>query len=883
MFGKLSWSAIPFSQPIPMAASLLMIVGILALLVWITLKGHWRYLWDEWFTSVDHKRIGVMYCVLAFVMLIRGFTDAIMMRSQQAVAFHAAGYLPPEHYDQIFSAHGTIMIFFVAMTFVIGLMNFVVPLQLGVRDVAFPTLNSVSLWLNAAAILLVNMSLVVGEFGKAGWLSFPPLSELKYSPGVGIDYYLWALQISGIGTLLTGVNFVTTILKIRAPGMTLMRMPIFCWTALASSLLMVAAFPILTATFAMLLLDRYLGFHFFTDTAGGNSMMYMNLIWAWGHPEVYILILPAFGVFSEVISTFSGKPLFGYRSMVIATMAICILSFLVWLHHFFTMGAGADVNAFFGIMSMIIAVPTGVKIFNWLFTLWGGRVRFEVPLLWALSFMITFAIGGMTGVLLAVPPADFVLHNSLFLVAHFHNVIIGGVLFGSFAGYTYWFPKAFGFRLDERTGKAAFWCWTVGFYVAFLPLYIVGLEGMTRRMQHYDVAEWRPWILVAAGGAAIILCGIGFQIAQLVISIRKRETLRDLTGDPWDGRTLEWITFSPPPPFNFAVMPNVTGAEAYWGLKQKAIQQRRLTDLPDYKPIEMPRNSPTGFIAAFFAVVTGFALIWHIWWMVFVGLIGAFGTFVGFAWRNRYEYELSAAELARIDGERRRARIGLVEGREKGITPVEYSEPEGHGSHQAGARAVPHGGHPGPASKRIITGYGFWIFLLSDFILFSGFYAAYAVLAHATAGGPTAAKLFDLRILAVETGCLLLSSFACGLASIAANARNMLWTQVAYLITGALGLGFIGLEISEFARMVAIGAGPGRSAFLSAFFALVGLHGLHVTIGLLWLGTMMAQTWAKGFRADIMRRSLCFALFWHALDIIWVGIFTNVYLLGTSP
>jgi cytochrome o ubiquinol oxidase subunit 1 len=665
--------------------------------------------------------------------------------------------------------------------------------------------------------------------------------------------------------------------------MTLTRMPIFCWTSLASSLLMVAAFPILTATFAMLLLDRYLGFHFFTDSAGGNSMMYMNLIWAWGHPEVYILILPAFGVFSEVISTFSGKPLFGYRSMIIATMAICILAFMVWLHHFFTMGAGADVNGFFGIMSMIIAVPTGVKIFNWLFTMWGGRVRFELPLMWALAFMITFVVGGMTGVLLAVPPADFVLHNSLFLVAHFHNVIIGGVLFGAFAGYTYWFPKAFGFKLDVATGTIAFWCWTIGFYVAFLPLYILGLEGMTRRMQHYDVAEWRPWVLVAAAGAAIILCGIGFQIAQLVISIRNREKLRDLTGDPWDGRTLEWITSSPPPHFNFAVMPNVTGGEAYWDIKQRAIEQRRLTDLPDYKPIEMPRNSPTGFVAAFFAVVTGFALIWHIWWMVVIGLAGAFGTFVVFAWRDRTEFELPAAELARIDGERRQARIGLVEGREKGITPVKYPEPPGNNPHKLGARAEPDGGFKGPASKRIVTGYGFWIFLLSDFILFSGFYAAYAVLSHATAGGPTPAKLFDLKILAIETACLLLSSFACGMATIAGNARNMLWTQIGYFITGALGLGFLGLEISEFARMLSIGAGPDRSAFLSAFFALVGLHGLHVALGLLWLGTMMAQTWAKGFRADIRRRGMCFALFWHALDIIWVGIFTNVYLLGTSP
>ena len=523
MLGKLSWSAIPIDQPIPLAASGLMIIVIVGILIWITLKGHWPYLWQEWITSVDHKRIGVMYCVLAGVMLIRGFTDAIMMRSQQALAYHSQGYLPPEHYDQIFSAHGTIMIFFVAMPFMIGLMNFVVPLQLGVRDVAFPTFNSVSLWLSASGVLLVNLSLVLGEFAKTGWLVYPPLSELKFSPGVGVDYYLWALQISGIGTLLTGINFVTTILKIRAPGMNYTRMPIFCWTALASNLLIVAAFPILTATLAMLLLDRYLGFHFFTADAGGNAMMYINLIWAWGHPEVYILILPAFGVFSEVISTFSGKPLFGYRSMVIATMAICILSFLVWLHHFFTMGAGADVNGFFGIMTMIIAVPTGVKIFNWLFTMWGGRIRFTVPMLWSLAFMVTFVIGGMTGVLLAVPPADFVLHNSVFLVAHFHNVIIGGVLFGAFAGYTYWFPKAFGFTLDERLGRAAFWLWTVGFYVAFMPLYVLGLEGMTRRLQHYDVAAWHPWLVLAAGGAALILAGIACQAAQLVVSIRHRE------------------------------------------------------------------------------------------------------------------------------------------------------------------------------------------------------------------------------------------------------------------------------------------------------------------------------------------------------------------------
>lgn len=644
MLGKLSWQAIPFGQPIPLIAAALVGLVLLGTLIWVIAKGYGPYLWREWITSVDHKHIGIMYCLLALIMLLRGFVDALMMRSQQAIAFHAPGYLPPEHYDQIFSAHGTIMIFFVAMPFMIGLMNYIVPLQLGVRDVAFPTFNSVGFWLTASGALLMNLSLVIGEFARTGWLPFPPLSEQPYSPGVGVDYYIWAIQISGIGTLITGINLVTTILKMRAPGMSYTRMPIFCWTSLASSLLIVAAFPILTATLAMLALDRYLGFHFFTNEAGGNAMMFMNLIWAWGHPEVYILILPAFGIYSEVVSTFSSKPLFGYRSMIVATMAICLISFMVWLHHFFTMGAGADVNGFFGIMTMIIAVPTGVKVFNWLFTMYGGRIRFNTPMMWSIGFMVTFVIGGMTGVLLAVPPADFVLHNSLFLVAHFHNVIIGGVLFGAFAGYTYWFPKAFGFTLDERLGKWAFWCWFIGFYIAFMPLYWLGLLGMTRRMQHYDRADWHPWLIVAAIGTLIILCGILFQIAQLIVSIRTRDKRRDTTGDPWDGRNLEWATPSPPPVFNFATLPDVRGIEPYWHMKHEARQEE-----PLYKPIEIPSNSATGFVSAFFATACGFALIWHIWWLLALGLVGAYAIFVIFAWSDRNEIEIPAEEVARID------------------------------------------------------------------------------------------------------------------------------------------------------------------------------------------------------------------------------------------
>jgi cytochrome o ubiquinol oxidase subunit I len=654
--GKLTWDAIPWNQPIPLVAGAVVIFIFLGVIAWIIIKGHMPYLWHEWITSVDHKRIGVMYCLLGLVMLFRGFIDAVMMRSQQALAFDAPGYLPPEHYNQIFSAHGTIMIFFAAMPLIIGLMNFAVPLQLGVRDVAFPTLNSTSLWLTATGALLVNISLVVGEFSRAGWLPYPPLAEVRYSPGVGVDYYIWALLISGVGTLMTGINFVTTILKIRAPGMSYLRMPMFCWTALAANLLIVAAFPILTATLAMLALDRYLGFHFFTNDAGGNMMMFINLIWAWGHPEVYILVLPCFGIFSEVISAFSSRPLFGYRSMVMATMGICIVSYLVWLHHFFTMGAGGDVNAIFGITSSIIAVMTGVKIYNWLFTMYGGLIRFTTPMLWSVAFVVTFVIGGITGVLLAVVPADFVLHESLFLVAHFHNVIISGVIFGVFAGIAYWFPKAFGFRLDEGWGKATFWLTMVAYALVFVPLYAAGLLGMTRRLQHFDFAPWYPWMLLAGVGTIIWIAAAACQVMQLVVSIRRREELRDVLGDPWDGRSLEWATVSPPPAFNFAVLPKVFDEEPYWEIKRRAIESQQLAAEPDYEPIEIPRNSPTGVISAFFTTITGLAFIWHIWWLAAVGIAAAYAVFVWFAWRDVEEYEIPAAEIADAERERRRIR-----------------------------------------------------------------------------------------------------------------------------------------------------------------------------------------------------------------------------------
>ena len=652
IFGRLSWDAIPLHDPVIVATFVVVAIGGAALLGALTYYRVWGYLWKEWFTSIDHKKIGIMYMVLGLVMLLRGFADAIMMRIQQAWAFgDATGYLPPDHYDQIFTAHGVIMIFFVAMPLITGIMNYIIPLQIGARDVAFPFLNNFSFWMTASGAALVMASLFIGEFAKTGWLASPPLSGIMESPGVGVDYYLWALQIAGVGTLLSGINLLVTIVKMRAPGMNLMKMPVFTWTSLCTNVLIVAAFPVLTAVLGMLLLDRYLGTAFFTNDLGGNVMMYINLIWIWGHPEVYILILPAFGIFSEVVSTYSGKRLFGYASMVYATVVITVLSYMVWLHHFFTMGSGASVNSFFGITTMIISIPTGAKIFNWLFTMYRGRIRFEVPMLWTIGFIITFVIGGMTGVLLAVPPADFVLHNSLFLVAHFHNVIIGGVLFGLFAGITYWYPKAFGYKLDPFWGKMSFWFWTIGFYFAFMPLYVLGLMGVTRRMSQFEEdAAMQFWFQVAAFGAFLIALGILFFIVQLVVSHRRRDQLRDTTGDPWDGRTLEWATSSPPPQYNFAFTPRVHDLDAWWQMKQHKYRRPE----QGFKAIHMPKNTAAGIILAGISTVLGFALVWHMWLLAGVSFAALLAVAIGHTFNYDRDYHIPAEEVERVEAERTR-------------------------------------------------------------------------------------------------------------------------------------------------------------------------------------------------------------------------------------
>jgi cytochrome o ubiquinol oxidase subunit I len=649
LLGKLNLSVFPHDL-VTLGAGISIIVGCILVAAFLTYKKRWTWLWREWLTSVDPKKIGIMYIAVALLMLVRGGIDALMIRAQQATSVGAShGPLSPDTFQQIFSAHGTIMIFFVAMGLMFGLVNLIVPMQIGARDVAFPFLNLTSFWLFVAGMLLINLSLGIGQFSAAGWLAYPPLSELRYSPGVGVDYWIWSLQIAGIGSLLSGVNFFTTIVKMRAPGMTLMKMPLFVWSVLDTTLLIMFAFPILTATLALLFLDRTLGMHFFTGGAGGNPMMYVNLIWAWGHPEVYILILPAFGVYSEVVATFSRKRLFGYKTMVWALAAITVLSFSVWLHHFFTMGAGADVNGFFGIMTMIIAIPTGVKIFNWLATMFRGRIHFATPMYWFLGFIGLFTVGGVAGVLMAVPPVDFQLHNSLFLVAHFHTMIVGGVLFGYFAGLTYWFPKFFGYKLNELLGKYAFFGWFFGFLLAFIPLYILGFMGATRRIDHYSSSTgWQPLFIVAGIGAGIIACGAAFIFLQQVVSFFQRKQNIDKTGDPWNGRTLEWSTVSPAPFYNFAVTPKVDDRDAFWAAKQAALAGKKV-EKPEYKDIVMPKNSSISVIIGALSLVFGFAMIWHIWWLAAVGLIGIILSIIIRVSSDSNEYILTAAEVEKMD------------------------------------------------------------------------------------------------------------------------------------------------------------------------------------------------------------------------------------------
>ncbi len=645
LLGKLDAHALPHEW-FTIGGSLAFITLALFAVLVITRLKRWKWLWNEWLTSVDPKRIGIMYFLVGGFMLLRGGLDAIMIWLQQALSSGSShGYLSANHFQQIFTAHGNIMVFFVAMALIFGLINYIVPLQIGARDLASPFLNTLGFWLFVGGVVMVNMFFLFGgEYAATGWLAVAPLSGIQFSPGVGVDYWIWSLQISGIGTTLAAINFIMTILKMRAPGMSLRKMPLFTWGSLCSMIMAVTVFPLLTATLFLMFFDRYFGAHFFTTNLGGNAMMYTNLIWMWGHPEVYILMLPSFGVFSEVVSTFSRKPIASYMSNVLGMIGVSALALSVWLHHFFTMGAGADVNAFFGVMTMIIAIPTSVLIFTWIATMYKGRIQFSTPMLWFLGFVGLFAVGGIAGVMLAIPPVDFQLHNSLFLVAHFHTMVVGGVLFGIFAGLSYWFPKIAGFKLNERIGKYAFWCWLVGFLMAFTPLYVLGIMGATRRLDHYDASTgYQPFFIMALIGGLIIMAGVALQIVQIIASVMQRRRLTDTTGDPWNGRTLEWATASPPAAYNFTVIPQVTSRDAFLDMKQQSTPKHTFED------IHMPKNTASGIYISAFAFLAGFGFVWHIVWLIVISLIGVVVSVIARTFNDETEYVITAAEVEKFE------------------------------------------------------------------------------------------------------------------------------------------------------------------------------------------------------------------------------------------
>lgn len=655
LIGKLNWEALPHEW-FTIGGTVALLGLVLTVVIVITRLKRWKWLWREWLTSVDPKKIGIMYFIVAGFMLLRGGLDAIMLWLQQALASGASnGFLSADHFQQIFTAHGNIMVFFVAMGLIFGLINYIVPLQIGARDLASPFLNTLGFWLYVAGVVMVNMFFLLGgEYAATGWLAVAPLSGAEFSPGVGVDYLIWSLQISGIGTTLGAINFVVTILKMRAPGMTLRRMPLFTWGSLCSMIMAVTVFPLLTATLFILFFDRYLGTHFFTTTAGGNPMMYTNLVWMWGHPEVYILMLPAFGIFSEVVQTFSRKRIASYGANVLGMIGVSTLSLSVWLHHFFTMGAGGNVNAFFGLMTMLIAIPTTVLVFTWIATMYKGHIRFATPMLWFLGFIGLFSVGGMTGVLLAVPPADFQLHNSLFLVAHFHTMVIGGVLFGIFAGLAYWFPKIAGFRLNERIGRYAFWCWLIGFLLAFTPLYILGIMGATRRLNHYDSSTgWQPFFIMALVGGIVIMVGVLLQFVQIIASFIQRKQLVDNTGDFWNGRSLEWAAASPPPSYNFSVIPHVKSAEPYWDMKIHGSPNQTFED------IHMPRNTASGIYISIFAFLAGFGFVWDVVWLIIISLTGIVIFVITRTFNESTEYTLSAGDIEKLEKSNNKSHVKI--------------------------------------------------------------------------------------------------------------------------------------------------------------------------------------------------------------------------------
>ena len=780
----------------------------------------------SWVTTVDHKRIGILYGVTAFAFLVIGGIEALIIRLQLARPHGAV--VGAETFNALFTMHGTTMVFLAIMPLNAAFFNYMTPLMIGARDVAFPRLNALSYWILLLGGLFLNASFLVGAPPNGGWFGYANLTTRQFSPGPEIDFWMLSLQILGASSIMAAVNFIVTILNMRAPGMTLMRMPLFVWMSLVVQFLIVLAFPPITVGLIFLMFDRFFGTHFYDVAAGGDLHLWQHLFWIFGHPEVYILILPAFGIVSEVLPTFSRKPLFGGQVMIYSGVLIGFFGFGVWSHHMFAAGMGPVADAFFAISTMLIAIPTGVKIFNWLATMWGGTIRATVPFHYAAGLVALFTIGGLSGVMHASPPVDLQQTDTYFVVAHFHYVLIGGSLFGILAGASYWWPKMTGRLLDERLGRLGFWVLFAGFNLTFFPQHYLGAIGMPRRIYTYAAGTgWGFWNFWSTVGAFGIAFGVFLFAVNALLSLRRGPPAG---ADPWDGRTLEWRTSSPPPPHDFDEIPPVYSRDSFWREKYGDSRGRKPTPrpaAPDPHGIHMPAPShwpiviALGIVVAAVGALTSLALV----------LIGA-AVLVGGSFAFALEHHRNPAHVR-----------------------------------QEGGLGVDH--------RKLAM----WVFLGSECFLFGTLIATYMAYKGRSVVGPHPHEILNLPITTLSTFDLLMSSLLMVLALAAVRRGDRFQSRLWLAGTAFFGLIFLGFQAYEFTSFVHEGLTLQTNLFGSTFFVLTGFHGGHVTLGVIWLLTLLGLDLRGRLGTPDAVKVEVAGLYWHFVDVVWIVIFTLVYLI----
>jgi cytochrome c oxidase subunit 1 len=782
-------------------------------------------LWS-WITTVDHKRIGILYGVSAFVFFLIGGLEALIIRLQLATS--NATVVGAETFNALFTMHGTTMVFLAIMPFSAAFFNYLTPLMIGARDVAFPRLNALSYWVFLLGGLFINASFLVGAPPDGGWFGYTSLTLRQYSPGMNIDFWVLGLQVLGASSVMAGVNFIVTILNMRAPGLTLMRMPVFVWMTLTVQFLIVLAFPPITIGLVFLMFDRFFGTHFYDVAAGGDLHLWQHLFWIFGHPEVYILILPAFGIVSEVLPTFSRKPLFGAPVVIYSGILIGFFGFGVWSHHMFAAGMGPVADAAFAIGTMLIAIPTGVKIFNWLGTLWGGSIRPTVALHYAVGLIALFTIGGLSGVMHASPPVDLQQTDTYFVVAHFHYVLIGGSLFGLLAGAYYWWPKITGRFLDERLGKLQFWIIFVGFNLAFFPQHYLGAIGMPRRIFTYGPGRgWEFWNLMSTIGAFGIAVSILLFMINAIRSLRRGPVAGP---DPWDGRTLEWRTSSPPPPHNFDAIPPVYGRDTFWREKHGDRRGRKPTPLPprpDPHGIHLPAPSAWPLVMAVGVVMAAAGALIH----VAVVVAGALVLVVG-GWAFALEHHRNPAHVDQV-----------------GVLGVDHRK------------------------------LAMWVFLGSECLFFGTMIATYLAYRGGSVVGPYPHDVLNIPLTTLSTFDLLMSSLLMVLALSAVQRGDRRQARRWLFGTAFFGLIFLGFQAWEFTEFVHEGLTLQQNLFGSTFFVLTGFHGGHVALGVAMLLTLWILDLRGRLGAQDAIKVEVVGLYWHFVDVVWIIIFTVVYLI----